>query len=125
MTIRMKETTMPTHEEWQRYARRDPILAGMIRDGKPLTREVWLRKAFIFHEDGVPDPVPLETEEAMPPPFRKEYAEEEAARARARMDRIRRELADAYLTELMFGDEAEEEARDASSADEMARGGKL
>jgi hypothetical protein len=56
-------TQMPSEQEWKEYAKRDPILHGMIRDRLPLTRETWLRRAFLFEHEGVPDPVPPETEE--------------------------------------------------------------
>jgi hypothetical protein len=59
-----------TEKQWAEFAKRNPILKGMIRDHLPLTRETWLRRAFLFEDDGVPDPVPPETEESMPPPFR-------------------------------------------------------
>jgi hypothetical protein len=50
-----KNTPRPDDPIWQRYAKTDPILRGM----------------YVF--DGVPEPVPHETEAAMPPPFRKPY----------------------------------------------------
>jgi hypothetical protein len=43
----------------------------MLKNGDPLTRERWLVLNYLL--DGVPEPVPHETEAAMPPPFRKPY----------------------------------------------------
>jgi hypothetical protein len=34
---------MPTEQEGHKWAKGTPILADMMRRGKPLTREVWLR----------------------------------------------------------------------------------
>jgi hypothetical protein len=61
----------PNDPIWQKYAKTDPILRDMLQKGKPLTREQWLISNYLF--DGVPEPVPHETEAAMPPPFRKPY----------------------------------------------------
>lgn len=64
----------PTQQEWAHYAKSSPILAGMIRDRKPLTRAQYLKRAYVF--DGVPDPVPPEVEATLPPPFRKAFDED-------------------------------------------------
>jgi hypothetical protein len=51
---------------WHKWARTDPILAGTLKHDEPLTRDVWLRRAYVL-SDEVPDPVP---DDQMPPPFR-------------------------------------------------------
>jgi hypothetical protein len=66
----MQVTRLPPRDNpiWKKWARTDPILADMLRRGQPLTRDQWLRSAYTF--DDVPNPLPPETESAMPPPFR-------------------------------------------------------
>jgi hypothetical protein len=59
------------HPIWQEWARTSPHVRGMLKSGEPLTRERWLRRNYVF--DDVPDPVPPEIEDMMPPPFRKPY----------------------------------------------------
>lgn len=68
----MAEQKVPPRDDpvWQTYAQHYPIVGHMLEHGEPLTREQWLIHNYLF--DGVPDPVPRETEERMPPPFRLE-----------------------------------------------------
>jgi hypothetical protein len=42
----------------------------MLKSGEPLTRERWLRRNYVF--DDVPEEIPPEVEDMMPPPFRKQ-----------------------------------------------------
>jgi hypothetical protein len=64
----MAQLPPPDHPAWQQWARTSPVLAGMLQRGDPLTRGTWLRRSYVFDE--VPDPVPPEVEQQMPPPFR-------------------------------------------------------
>ena len=59
------------HPIWQQWAKTNPVLGGMLQRGDPLTRDVWLRRNYVF--DDVPDPVPPEIEDMMPPPFRQGF----------------------------------------------------
>jgi hypothetical protein len=59
------------HPNWQQWARTSPHLRDMLQSGEPLTRDMWLRRNYVF--DDVPNPVPPEIEDMMPPPFRKPY----------------------------------------------------
>ena len=55
----------PERLAMQRAAKSDPLLAGMIRDGNPLTREVYLSL------NGMKEPLDAEEEAMLPEPFRK------------------------------------------------------
>lgn len=70
----MAEQKIPARDDpvWKQYARQYPIVGHMLERGEPLTREQWLIHNYLFDDGGVPDPVPPETEERMPPPFRQE-----------------------------------------------------
>jgi hypothetical protein len=70
----MAEQKIPARDDpiWQVYAKRYPGVQGMLERNQPLTREQWLINSYLLSEDGIPDPVPHETEMLMPPPFRKE-----------------------------------------------------
>jgi hypothetical protein len=59
------------HPIWQQWARTSPHVQDMLQSGEPLTRDMWLRRNYVF--DDVPDQVPPEIEDMMPPPFRKPY----------------------------------------------------
>jgi hypothetical protein len=60
----------PDHPIWQHWAKTSPVLGGMLRRGDPLTRDAWLRSNYVF--DDVPEQIPPEVEDMMPPPFRQE-----------------------------------------------------
>jgi hypothetical protein len=70
----MAEQKIPDRNDpiWLTYAKRYPGVQDMIRRNQPLTREQWLINNYLLDEDGIPDPVPHETEMSMPPPFRQE-----------------------------------------------------
>lgn len=42
----------------------------MLRSGEPLTRDMWLRRNYVF--DDMPEQIPPEVEDMMPPPFRQQ-----------------------------------------------------
>lgn len=60
----------PDHPVWQQWAKTSPLLHGMLQSGEPLTRERWLRRNYVF--DDMPEQIPPEVEDMMPPPFRQE-----------------------------------------------------
>lgn len=59
----------PNDPIWQRYAKEYPIIGHMLKNGDPLTRERWLTLNYM--PDDVPEHIPGEIEDLMPPPFRR------------------------------------------------------
>lgn len=56
------------HPNWQQWARTSPHVQDMLESGEPLSRDMWLRRNYVF--DDVPEEIPPEVEDMMPPPFR-------------------------------------------------------
>ena len=64
------QTPPPDHPAWQQWARTSPHVQDMLRSGEPLTRDMWLRRNYVF--DDMPEQIPPEVEDMMPPPFRQQ-----------------------------------------------------
>jgi hypothetical protein len=67
---------MATRAEILEAAKRNPILAGMVKRGEPLTRDQWIRRAYSLSD--MPEPWTPEHEEQVPRVFRKKNPDDAA-----------------------------------------------
>jgi hypothetical protein len=66
---------MATHAEIMEAAKHDPILAHMVKRNMPLTRDQWIRLAYLLND--LPEEWTSEHEEAVPRVFRSDHSEED------------------------------------------------